>query len=61
MDEYVDGVVSGNRTVLARTITLVESNAPAHFDLAQNVLKAVIDNLPDTQACQDLGRQWVPG
>ncbi len=28
IDDYVQGVLSGNRTVLARAITLIESNSP---------------------------------
>jgi len=37
--EYVAGVLAGDRTVLGRAITLVESNAPEHQDQAQEVLK----------------------
>ncbi|MCA9942925.1 MAG: hypothetical protein KC449_05565, partial [Anaerolineales bacterium] len=37
-EDYVQGVLAGNRVMLARTITLVESNAPRHFELAQAVL-----------------------
>ena len=33
------GVLGGNRGTLARTITLIESNAPAHQEMAQEVLR----------------------
>ncbi|MFQ3598115.1 MAG: methylmalonyl Co-A mutase-associated GTPase MeaB [Chloroherpetonaceae bacterium] len=38
--EYVDGVLSGNRTVLSRAITLVESHRPEHQALAEEVVGA---------------------
>jgi hypothetical protein len=38
-EEYVKGVLSCNRTVLARAITLVESNAPKHFALGQEIVR----------------------
>ncbi|MCB0155616.1 MAG: methylmalonyl Co-A mutase-associated GTPase MeaB, partial [Anaerolineae bacterium] len=31
VDDYVQGVLEQDRTILARAITLVESNAPAHL------------------------------
>lgn len=40
--EYAEGVLAGNRTLLSRTITLVESNAPAHFAQAREVLAALL-------------------
>ncbi len=33
--QYIDGVLSGDRALLARAITLVESGSPAHQNLAQ--------------------------
>lgn len=39
--EFIDGVLAGDRTVLARAITLVESNAPAHFEQAQELVQAL--------------------
>ncbi|HOX25456.1 MAG TPA: methylmalonyl Co-A mutase-associated GTPase MeaB [Candidatus Krumholzibacteria bacterium] len=41
-DEYVAGVLSGDRALLARAITLIESNAPAHFDQAQEIVQALL-------------------
>jgi len=56
--EYVDGVRSGNRATLARTITLIESESPAHRRLAQEVLEAL---LPDTGGAFRVGVSGVPG
>ncbi|HPF71941.1 MAG TPA: methylmalonyl Co-A mutase-associated GTPase MeaB, partial [Candidatus Krumholzibacteria bacterium] len=56
--EYIDGVLAGDRVVLARAITLVESNAPAHQDLAQEVLTAL---LPQRGASVRIGITGVPG
>ena len=56
--EYVDGVLSGDRVLLARAITLIESNAAAHQDLAQEVLTAL---LPRRCASVRVGITGVPG
>lgn len=58
VDEHVAGVLAGDRTVLARTITLVESNAPAHFDKAQKVLRRL---LPHTGKAVRIGITGAPG
>lgn len=34
-DDYVDGILRGNRTILSQAITLIESNLTEHYDLAQ--------------------------
>lgn len=55
---YVQGVCAGNRKVLAKTITLVESSLPKHQDL----IAAVIDRLlPFTGNSVRLGITGVPG
>lgn len=55
---YVDGVRSGNRRILAKTITLIESAHPAHRQLAH----AVVDELlPLTGKAVRLGITGVPG
>jgi len=56
--EYVDGVLSGDRVLLARAITLIESNAPAHQEVAQEVLAAL---LPRRCASIRVGITGVPG
>ncbi|MEE4376814.1 MAG: methylmalonyl Co-A mutase-associated GTPase MeaB [Candidatus Competibacteraceae bacterium] len=58
VDEYVAGVLAGDRNVLAQTITLVESNASAHFDTAQEVLRQL---LPHTGKSIRVGITGVPG
>jgi LAO/AO transport system kinase len=56
--EYVDGVLSGDRVLLARAITLIESNAAAHQELAQEVLTAL---LPRRCRSVRVGITGVPG
>lgn len=56
--EYVAGVRNGDRAILARAITLIESNAPAHIALAQDVLREL---LPFTGASLRIGITGVPG
>ncbi|NNJ84080.1 MAG: methylmalonyl Co-A mutase-associated GTPase MeaB [Gammaproteobacteria bacterium] len=58
VDEYVKGVLDGERNVLARAITLVESNAPAHMAMAQDVLRKL---LPHTGNSIRIGITGVPG
>src|SRR5690606_5348663 len=57
-DEPVQGVLAGDRALLARTITPIESNAPAHFDKAQEVLRQL---LPHTGNSIRVGITGVPG
>ena len=56
--ELVEGVLAGDRVKLARAITLVESNAPAHFAQAQALLTEV---LPRTGGAIRIGITGVPG
>jgi len=58
VDDYVDGVLNNDRTILARTITLIESNASRHFDTAQEVLRRL---LPHTGDSMRVGITGVPG
>jgi LAO/AO transport system kinase len=58
VDEYVQGVLSGDRNVLAQTITLVESNASVHGEMAQEVLRQL---LPYTGQSIRVGITGVPG
>ncbi|NJN48303.1 MAG: hypothetical protein HC808_19535 [Candidatus Competibacteraceae bacterium] len=51
-------MLAGDRNVLAQTITLVESNASAHFDTAQEVLRQL---LPHTGKSIRVGITGVPG
>ena len=58
VEEYVEGVKKGDRMILARAITLIESNAPKDFDKAQRVLQAL---LPRTGHSLRIGITGVPG
>jgi LAO/AO transport system kinase len=55
---YVDGVRGGDRAILARAITLVESEQQAHAKLAQRVLETL---LPETGGAYRVGISGVPG
>ena len=57
-DEIVEGVIRGDRTVLSRAITLIESNSPKHFAKAQRVLQRL---LPKTGNALRVGITGVPG
>ena len=57
-DTYVDGVRAGDRAMLARAITLVESEHPRHAALAQEVLTRL---LPHTGGSRRVGISGVPG
>ena len=58
IDDYVNGVLEGNRTILARAITLIESNAPAHRETGQEVLQRL---LPYSGKSMRVGITGVPG
>ncbi|MFW6050135.1 MAG: methylmalonyl Co-A mutase-associated GTPase MeaB [Myxococcota bacterium] len=58
VDELVSGVRSGDRSMLGRAITLVESDHPAHHERAQEMLTVL---LPDTGAAHRVGISGVPG
>jgi LAO/AO transport system kinase len=58
VEEYVRGIASGDRALLARAITLVESTNPEHGRLAQAVLQEL---LPRTGNAIRLGLTGVPG
>jgi LAO/AO transport system kinase len=58
VEDYVEGVRRGDRTILARAITLIESSAPAHQTLAQAVLRQL---LPHTGKARRIGITGAPG
>jgi LAO/AO transport system kinase len=58
VDDYVGGVLSGDRSILARAITLVESGSRRHEALAQEVLHCL---LPHTGGAKRVGITGVPG
>ena len=56
--DYVKGVAAGDRMILSRAITLIESNSPRHFPKAQRVLQEL---LPRTGKALRIGITGVPG
>lgn len=56
--EYVEGVLAGNRVVLAQAITLIESRLESDAHLAHEVLEGV---LPHTGRSRRVGITGVPG
>ena len=58
VDDLFEGVRAGNRTKLARAITLLESTAPAHKVLAQELL---VKLLPFSGKAMRVGLTGVPG
>ncbi|WP_230129039.1 methylmalonyl Co-A mutase-associated GTPase MeaB [Bacillus sp. CECT 9360] len=52
------GLLRGDRAMLARAITLVESNAPHHFEDAQQLLQSI---LPKAGSSIRIGISGVPG
>jgi LAO/AO transport system kinase len=56
--EYAKGVLAGNRGVLARAITLVESTRADHRALAQELL---VELLPQSGGAHRVGITGVPG
>ena len=58
LDELVDGVRAGNRAVLARAITLVESRKSEHRDVAARLMQRI---LPFTGKAMRVGITGVPG
>ncbi|MDH3880519.1 MAG: hypothetical protein OES64_03115 [Desulfobacteraceae bacterium] len=39
---YVQGVLNGDRRVIAKTITVIESSLPAHQRLAQTIIDRLL-------------------
>lgn len=58
VDEFLEGILSGNRTILSRAITLIESRNPAHFDKAQAIIEK---SLPYSGNSLRIGITGVPG
>lgn len=56
--DYVSGIRAGDRPVLARAITLVESDLPSDVDLASDVIEAC---LPHAGGARRVGITGVPG
>lgn len=58
VDDYVAGILAGERMILSRAITLIESNAPKHFDQGQEIVQKI---LPHAGRSLRIGITGVPG
>jgi LAO/AO transport system kinase len=58
ISEYTNGITTGNRMILSRAITLIESNLTEDKDLAQELLESI---LPYTGKSIRIGITGVPG
>lgn len=58
VEELFQGIRKGDRPLLARAITLIESNSDAHFQKGQQLLKMI---LPYTGKAIRIGITGVPG
>jgi len=56
--EFIDGIISGNRMLLSRAITLIESTKQEHQDLAQEIIEGC---LPHSGNSIRIGITGVPG
>jgi LAO/AO transport system kinase len=57
-DDYTDGILRGDRTILSQAITLIESSLPEHYDIAQAVVERC---LPASSRSVRVGITGVPG
>ncbi|MFO7965196.1 MAG: methylmalonyl Co-A mutase-associated GTPase MeaB [Desulfobacterales bacterium] len=55
---YIQGILSGDKRILSKTITLVESSLPGHQELARNIIDALLSR---TGSAIRLGITGVPG
>lgn len=58
VEDYVQGILAGNRTILSQAITLIESTHPAHQQTAQEIIERC---LPYSGNSFRLGITGVPG
>ncbi len=58
LDDYINGIKRGDRAILSRAITLVESSLPEHQDMAQQIIEKC---LPLAGNSMRIGITGVPG
>jgi LAO/AO transport system kinase len=58
IEAYADGILRGDRVILARAITLIESERPSDVDAAARLLDII---LPHTGRARRVGITGVPG
>ncbi|MDP3113813.1 MAG: methylmalonyl Co-A mutase-associated GTPase MeaB [Candidatus Cloacimonadaceae bacterium] len=57
-ETLVQGVLSGDRTLLSKAITIIESNSPKHFEPGQELMRKL---LPHSGKAIRIGITGVPG
>jgi LAO/AO transport system kinase len=57
-DEFIEGILSGNRTILSQAITLAESSLPEHYEKIQPIIEKC---LPYSARSIRIGITGVPG
>ena len=58
LDDYVEGILKGDRVILSRAITMIESANPDHFEMAQAIIERC---LPHSGNSLRVGITGVPG
>jgi len=58
VEEYVEGILSGNRTILSQAITLLESSNYKHSEIAQTIIEKC---LPHSARSVRIGITGAPG
>lgn len=58
VNEYVSGILAGNRTILSQAITLTESSLSEHYDTIQSIIEKC---LPYSAKSIRIGITGVPG
>lgn len=58
VEEYVEGILSGNKTFLSQAITLIESSREDHREISEQILE---ECLPKTGESIRIGISGVPG
>lgn len=58
VNQYIDGILDGNITILSKAITLVESTLPKHTKIAQKIIN---NCLPQTGKSIRIGITGAPG
>ena len=58
VNEFVEGILAGNRTILSRAITMIESALPDHYETAQSIIEKC---LPYSARSVRIGITGVPG
>ncbi|MBP3040967.1 methylmalonyl Co-A mutase-associated GTPase MeaB [Bacillaceae bacterium Marseille-Q3522] len=58
VEDFVEGILNGERTIIAKAITLVESNSVSHNELAQNLINKLV---PYTGKSIRIGISGAPG